>query len=229
MNLSKETISILKNFGTINQGLHFKKGNVLKTVTTHKNILAEAIIEENIPTDFGIYDLNNFLSVISLHKDTTSFEFDDRHVLIIGNGGRSKIKYRFCDPAMIVTPPDKQLTMPDPEITFELTSLDFDWIMRVASVLATPHIAVESNGTDVFLTAINLQDDSAHTEALTLPAIGNGHSFRMIFKTENLVKILPGAYDVEISSKGIAHFTNKNVKLNYWLTLESQSKYDKAV
>jgi len=228
MNLSKETLTILKNFGTINQGILFKKGTVLKTVTSHKNILAEAAIAEDMPNDFGIYDLNNFLSVISLHKDDTSFEFDNKHVLIVGNKGRSKIKYRFCDPNMIVIPPEKQLSMPPAEISFELTSEDFDWIMRAAAVLASPHVAVDSDGKTVTIVTLNLQDDSAHTDSLTLPVKGNGDTYRMLFKTENLTKILPGAYDVQISSKGIAHFKNKNVKLQYWATLEQGSKYEKS-
>ena len=95
MKLSNETVAILKNFGAINQGILFKPGKTLKTVSSHKNILAEVSIKEDIPAEFGIYDLNNFLSVISLHKDDPSFEFDEKQVTIVGNKGRSKIKYRF--------------------------------------------------------------------------------------------------------------------------------------
>jgi hypothetical protein len=142
MKLSTETISVLKNFGAINQGIMFKKGKTLKTVSSHKNILAEVTIKEDIPAEFGVYDLNNFLSVVSLHKDDPSFEFDEKHVVICGNKGRSKIKYRFCEPTMIVTPPEKALVMPDPEINFALTAEDFDWILRAASVLSSPQIAI---------------------------------------------------------------------------------------
>jgi hypothetical protein len=117
MKLSNDTLSVLKNFGTINQGLFFKQGKILKTVSSHKNILAEVTIKEDIPAEFGVYDLNNFLSVVSLHKDDPSFEFDEKHVVICGNKGRSKIKYRFCEPTMIVTPPEKAIAMPDPEIS----------------------------------------------------------------------------------------------------------------
>ena len=95
MKLSTDTINVLKNFASINQGILFKKGKVIKTISSQKTILAEATIGEDIPVDFGVYDLNNFLSVVSLHKDEPSFDFDDKHVMIQGNGGRSKIKYRF--------------------------------------------------------------------------------------------------------------------------------------
>jgi hypothetical protein len=229
MKLSANTLSILKNFGAINQGIFFKKGSVLKTVSSHKNILVEATIEEQIPTDFGVYDLNNFLSVVSLHKDVASFEFDDKHVVIVGNKGRSKIKYRFCDPTMIVVPPEKKITMPDPEISFELTSEDFDWVMRAAGVLSSPQIAVESDGSTMRIVTLDLQNDSAHTDSLELGNAKGDDKYRMVFKTENVSKILSGSYDVNISSKGVAHFKNKNVNIEYWITTETGSKFEKSV
>jgi len=227
MKLSNETLSVLKNFGAINQGILFKKGKTLKTVSSHKNILAEVTIKEDIPAEFGVYDLNNFLSVVSLHKDDPTFDFDDKHVVICGNKGRSKIKYRFCEPTMIVTPPEKQLTMPTAEISFSLTAEDFDWIMRAASVLSSPQVAIESDGKKVSIVTLDLQNDSAHTDSLEL-ADGNGAKYRMVFKTENLSKILAGAYDVSISSKGISHFQHKNVPLQYWITTEQGSKFEAA-
>jgi len=227
MKLSNETISVLKNFGAINQGILFKKGKTLKTVSSHKNILAEVDIKEDIPAEFGIYDLNNFLSVISLHKDDPSFEFDDKQVTIVGNKGRSKIKYRFTPANMIVTPPEKALTMPDAEIKFDLTAEDFDWVLRAAGVLASPQIAIESDGKKVSIVTLDLQNDSAHTDALEI-ANGNGNKYKMIFKTENITKVLAGTYEVSISSKGISHFKNKNLPLQYWITTEQGSKFEKA-
>jgi hypothetical protein len=227
MKLSNETVAILKNFGAINQGILFKPGKTLKTVSSHKNILAEVSIKEDIPAEFGIYDLNNFLSVISLHKDDPSFEFDEKQVTIVGNKGRSKIKYRFTPSNMIVTPPEKQLTMPDAEIKFELTAEDFEWVMRAASVLSSPQVAIESDGKKVSIVTLDLQNDSAHTDALEISE-GNGNKFKMVFKTENITKIMPGSYDVFISSKGISHFTNKKIPLQYWITTEAGSKFEKA-
>ena len=227
MKLSGETLSVLKNFGTINQGIFFKQGKTLKTVSSHKNILAEVTIKEEIPADFGVYDLNNFLSVVSLHKDDPSFEFDEKHVVIVGNKGRSKIKYRFCEPTMIVTPPEKQFVMPEAEIKFTFSSEDFDWVLRAASVLSSPHIAIESDGKKISIVTLDLQNDAAHTDALEI-AEGNGNKFKMIFKTENISKVMPGTYDISISSKGVSHFKNKNVPLQYFISTESGSKFEKA-
>ncbi len=227
MKLSSETISVLKNFGAINQGLLFKPGKKLKTVSSHKNILAEVDIKEEIPAEFGIYDINNFLSVISLHKDDPSFEFDDKQVTIVGNKGRSKIKYRFTPATMIVTPPEKAITMPEAEIAFELSAEDFEWVMRAANVLSSPQIAIESDGKKVSVVTLDLQNDAAHTDALEI-ADGNGDKYRMVFKTENITKLLPGSYEVKISSKGISHFKSKSVPLQYWVTTEQGSKFEKG-
>lgn len=224
MKLSGDTISLLKNFATINQGILFRQGKTIRTTSPHKNILAEANIPEEIPTEFGVYDLNNFLAVISLHKDIPTFEFVQNDVVICDSKGRSKIKYRFCDPRCIVTPPDKAIKMPDREIVFKLTQEDLDWVLRVASVLSSPQISVESDGSKISLVAMNLQDNSAHTDTLDI-ASGNGNKYRIIFKTENL-KMIPGAYDVEISpSCGVSHFKNMGRDLQYWITTESGSTF----
>jgi hypothetical protein len=227
MQLSNDTINVLKNFGAINQGILFKKGKVLKTMSSGKNILAEVTIKEDIPTEFGIYDLNKFLSVVSLHKDNPTFEFGDKEVKIVGNKGRSKMKYRFCEPTMIVTPPEKQLAMPNPEVSFSLSAEDFDWIMKAAGVLGSPQIAVESDGSKVTVTAFDSSDSSAHTDALEVSA-GNGDKFRFIFKTEHLTKLFGGAYDVQISSKGISNFKHKTVELQYWISTETGSTFTKG-
>ena len=190
MKLSNDTLNILKNFASINQGIMFKKGKTIKTVSGGKNVLAEATISEEIPTDFGVYDLNNFLSVLSLHKEEPLLEFESNDVLISGLKGRSKIKYRFCDPTMIVTAPEKELQVPNPEITFTLTAEDLDWVLRAANVLSSPQIAVESDGTKINLVTLDTTNDSAHTDCLEL-GDGNGSKYKMIFRTENISKVMP--------------------------------------
>jgi len=228
MKLSSETIGVLKNFGNINSGIFLKKGKTVKTVSSHKNILAQATIPDEIPADFGIYDLNEFLSVVSLHKDDLNLEFDSKNVVISGLKGRSKIKYRSCDATMVVSPPDKALALNDPEIQFDLSAEDFRWILDAANVLGSPQISVESDGTKVTLNTLDVSNDSAHTESLELDIEGSGNKYRMVFKTENISKILSGSYEVRISSKGISHFKNKKTALEYWITTEVGSTFQKA-
>lgn len=226
MKLSNETLSVLKNFASINQGILFKPGKTIRTISTHKNILAEAVVTEEIPQEFGVYDLNNFLSVLSLHKEEPTIDFDENNVVISGLQGRSKIKYRFCAPNMIVAAPDKNLELSNPEIKFDLSAEDFGWILRAANVLSSPHIAVESDGKKIFVTAFDVQNDSAHTESLEVSK-SNGDRYKMLFKTENM-KMLAGGYAVTISSKGIAHFKHKTMSIQYWIATEAGSKYEKV-
>jgi hypothetical protein len=228
MKLSDSTLSVLKNFGSINSGIFLKKGKVLKTVSAGKNILAQAVISDEIPSDFGIYDVNEFLSVVSLHKEDLELQFDSKNVVISGLKGRSKIKYRACDESMIVTPPEKGVQMPESEIQFELSAEDFRWVMDAANVLASPQICIQSDGTDVTVNTVDTANDSAHTESLKLDIEGTGNSYKMIFKTENISKILPGSYDVKISSKGISHFKNKKVPIEYWIATETGSTFTKG-
>jgi hypothetical protein len=225
MKISQETNAILKNFSQINQGILFKKGSVISTISSQKNILAEATIQETIPQDFSIYDLNNFLSVTSLFKDGSELDFDDKHVIIKGVGGRSKIKYRFTDSSMIVVAPEKRPNLPTVDIKFTLSKEDFDWIIKTANVLSSPNISVESNGETISLVAFNEKDDSAHTNALTISdADPEGKIFSMIFKTENL-KVLSDTYYIEISSKGLSTWTSTTQEIKYWITTEFSSTF----
>jgi hypothetical protein len=126
---------------------------------------------------------------------------------------------------MIVTPPEKALTMPDAEISITLNEDIFNKVLRTASVLASPQVAVESDGTTINISTLDTSNDSAHTNTIEI-AQGDGNNYRMIFKTENLSKILPGSYDVKISSKGISNFKNKNVAIQYWISTEQGSKFN---
>jgi hypothetical protein len=226
MKLSNDTLNVLKNFASINQGIMFKKGKTIKTVSGGKNVLVEAVISEEIPTDFGVYNLNEFLSVLSLHKEEPVLEFEKDTVLISGLKGRSKIKYRFCQPNMIVVPPEKPINMPDAEISFDISAEDFDWILRAANVLSSPNIVVESDGNKIYVSTVDVLDNSKHNDSLEV-SDGNGDTYRMVFKTENF-KMLSGGYSVKISSKGISHFKHKTVNIQYWIATETGSTFTKG-
>lgn len=224
MKFSNETISVLKNFASINSGILFKEGNVISTVSPQKNILADANIQETIPKQFGVYNLNEFLSVLSLFKGAGSLAFSEHHVLISSEDGRTKIKYKFASPSMIVVAPDKRPTLPTVDVSFDLSSEDFDLIMKTASVLGSPNVGIISDGSSVFLSTFSVNDDSAH-ENLTELSIESTGNYRLVFKTENM-KMLPGDYLVEISSKGIAKFSGKTTDVVYFVTLEVSSQYN---
>lgn len=223
MKLSDNTMSVLKNFADINTGVFLKKGKTQRTISKMKTVLAEAMIEEELPSDVGIYELNQLLSVLSMHKEKPELNFDGKNVVVLGNAGRSKTKIRACEKEMIITPPEKNLTVDSPEVTLSFTSEDFTWVMKAASVLGSPNIRIESDGKKVMFTALDLQNNAAHTESLEI-ADGVGDNYAFNFKTENF-KMVPGGYDVVISTKGVANFKHKTFKLQYWIATEAGSTF----
>lgn len=224
MKLTKDTLDVLKNFSTINSGIEFKKGNVIKTMSSGKTVLAKATLKDEFAQDFCVYDLNQFLSVHNMF-DNTEIDFEGDKNIIFKFGPKNSTKYRMTAKEMIVTPPEKELSLPSVDISFSLTKEDFSDLLKSASVLQSPNIAVESVGDKIVLTAFNAKDDAAHTNSIEV-AEGNGKNFKMVFLTENL-KMVSGAYDVEISSKGLASFKNKTVDIQYWVATESkESKFE---
>ena len=223
MKLSKHTLNMLKNFSDINMSIEIKKGNLLRTVSVQKNILAQAELEDEFPKDFAIYELNRFLGAVSLFDDP-ELEFNAKSV----NIGITKhsADYVYCDPSMIVTPPENNITFPDPEVKFTLTQDSLSQVMRASNVLGTPEIAIEGGphpNDSIRIKALDVNNDSTDTFQVVLDE-KSGHTFRFVFKTENM-KMIPGNYDVEISSKGISHFSLQGTKLQYWIATESTSNF----
>ena len=217
MKINKDTLNTLKNFSDINMSIEVKAGNTLRTVSVQKNILAQAEVETTFPQDFAIYEVNRFLGAISLF-DNPDFEFGEKSVRI-GND-RNSLNYVYCDPSMIVTPPENNITVPDPEVRFKLSQDSLSRVMKAGNVLGTPEIVVES-GSPMTVRAMDSQNDSSDTFHVNLDE-NTDKTFRFIFKIENF-KMIPGDYDVEISSKGIAKFSQN--QLQYWIATESSSTY----
>ena len=217
MKLSNETLTVLKNFSAINQGIQFKQGKKLTTVSSGKTVLAQANLKDEFPQDFCVYDLNQFLSVHSLNKDT-EIDFDDSNVIF--KSGRSKIKYRMTAKEMIVTPPEKEIKMASVDCDFTLTAEDYESVMKTASVLGSPHIAVVSDGDTIELVTFDANDNSTHTNSIQVGE-GNGKKYKIVFKTEN-IKLIPGSYNVKISFVGIGHFQNTKDDIQYWIAFEAK-------
>ena len=216
MKLSNETLAVLKNFSSINQGLEFKKGNKLTTISPSRTVLAQAILKDDFPEDFCVYDLNQFLSVYSLFKDATDLDFDDANIIF--NGGRRKTKFRKSAKEMIVTPPNKELKLDQIDCSFTLAVDDYSDILKAASVLSSPNVAVKSDGDTIELFAYDAKDDAQHTNSISVGE-GNGKTYKVVFKTENL-KMVQGSYEVQISFKGFVHFKNTKDDIQYWIAFE---------
>ena len=220
MKLSDSTLSLLKNFSTINTSILFKQGNKLRTMSVMKNILAEAIIAEEFPKDFGIYDLNQFLNGLGLHNNPELDFENDNHVII--KEGRSRSKYFFADPSVIITPPEKSIELPSEDVTFELSTDQLDKLLKAAAIYQLPDLcAVGENGV-VKLVVRDKKNETSNTYAVNVGETDALFSFN--FKVEN-IKILPGTYDVVVSQKLLSRFTAKNHDLLYYIALEPDSTF----
>jgi hypothetical protein len=220
MKFSENTLSILKNFSGINQSLLFKQGNVVKTISVMKNILAEATIDEDLPKDFGIYDLNQFLNGLSLHK-SAELDFENNNYVVIREG-KSRSKYFFADPSVIVTPPDKSINLPSQDVCFILDTKQLDKLLKAAAVYQLPDFSVVGEAGVVKLVVRDKKNDTSNDFSVIVGETDDVFTFN--FKVENL-KILPGTYEVVISQKLLSHFKNTNIEVSYWVALEPDSTF----
>ena len=219
MKLTNETISVLKNFSTINANLMVKAGSSLSTMSAMKNIVAKADVSEEFPSDFAIYDLNEFLSALSLFGKP-DLEFDNDFVIITEEGTSKSLKYWFSDPS-VVTTPSKEISMPSTELTFNLSSDTLNEITKAAAVIGVPDMALAGGK----LMVTDKKNSTANAYETSLDVGDVAAEYKFWFKVENL-KVMPGAYDVEVSSKKISHFTNTKLGVQYWIALEPESSYN---
>ena len=221
MKLSDNTLSLLKNFSTINQSILFKQGNKLRTISVMKNILAEATIAEELPKDFGIYDLNQFLNGLGLHHQPDLDFGNDGHVVI--KEGKMRTKYFFADPNVIITPPEKEISIPTEDVKFELSTQQLDKLLKAAGIYQLPDLAVKGSNGVVKLVVRDKKNDTSNDFSAIVGETDKNFTFN--FKIEN-IKILPGTYEVVVSQKLLSKFTNKDCDLKYYIALEPDSTYE---
>ena len=212
MKLSEKTLTLLKNFSNINQSILFKQGSSLRTISVMKNILAEATIDEDLPTDFGIYDLGQFLNGLALHT-RPELDFQNEGYVYIKEG-RMRSKYFFADPKVIVTPPEKEITLPSEDVSFTLSTDQLDKLLKAAGIYQLPDLTVVGRNGVVKIQVRDRKNDTSNDFAITVGETDESFSFN--FKVEN-IKILPGTYDVVVSKKLLSRFTCQNYNLKYYI------------
>ena len=221
MKITRQTIDILKNFSTINSSILVKPGSELETISTMKNILAKSTVSENWNQQFAIYDLVEFLGTITAESlENAELEFGEEWVTMLN--GKSSAKYFYADESTIVAP-TKTLEMPETEISFELSKSDLNSTLSMSGILSKPDLAITSDGKSISVVVMDKRDITSNDFRLDVGE-GNGDEYTMYFKTEN-IKVLKGSYDVAVSSKGISHFSNQDIDLEYWIALEPDSIY----
>jgi len=220
MKLSDSTLTVLKNFAGINNSILVKEGSQLRTISVAKNILAEADIPEDFPRDVAIYDLNQFLNGLSLHQDPNLDFTEDSHITI--KEGRRRVKYFYADPQVIIAPPDKEINLPTQEVCFQLESTSLEKLVKAAAVYQLPDLSVIGKNGDIHMVVRDKKNDTSNEYAVYVGE--TDQTFEFNFKVEN-IKIIPGAYDVIISSKLLSEFTNKQYNLKYFIALEPDSTF----
>jgi hypothetical protein len=223
MELSDGTLQVLKNFSGINQNILFKNGTTLKTISEARNVLARANLNEEFPKGFGIYDLNEFIGVLSL-VDTPRLKFDEEYVTVGDSTGRSKVKYFFSSEDTLTTP-QKDITMPEPDVKFVLDNDTLNKLKRAASTLGHNELSITGKDGVLSLSVVESQNYTSNSYSIDVEGeFKPDVSFNFILNIGNL-KILPGDYDVEISSKLITQFKNKDIDVTYWIALEKTSNF----
>ena len=220
MKLSDKTISLLKNFSSINQSILFKEGNKLRTISVMKNILAEATVSEDFSKDFGVYDLNQFLNGLSLYNNPELDFRNDGYVVI--KEGKSRSKYFFADPNVIVSPPDKDISLPSEDVCFEVSTDQLDKLLKASSIYQSTDLsAIGENGV-IKLVVRDKKNDTSNDYSVIVGETDSEFCFN--FKVEN-IKILPGTYEVVVSQKLLSRFTAKNSDLTYYIAMEPDSTF----
>ena len=220
MKLSEKTLNILKNFSSINQSILVKQGNQLRTISVAKNILAEAEIKEDFPRDFAIYDLNQFLNGLSLHQDPEMDFSPDSYVTI--REGKRRVKYFYADPNVIISPPEKAIQLPSQDVCFQLDSITLEKLLKAAAVYQLPDLCAVGDAGVIKLVVRDKKNDTSNEFAIVVGETDKEFTFN--FKVEN-IKIIPGAYDVVVSSKLLSQFTNSTHDLKYYIALEPDSTF----
>jgi len=221
MNLSSDTVAVLKNFSDINQNILVKPGNKVQTISTMKNILAEAEISEKFDSEFAIYDLPEFLRAVELFQKPNLNFNGGSNVQIADNNSKQSIKYFFADKSVIVAP-TKNITMPDKEVTFTLKKDDFARLQKGVTTLNLPDVAVKGDGKTITLVATDKKNKSSNDYSMSVGETDK--TFTAYFKAENF-KMVSDDYDVAISKQKISHFVNRNKPIQYWIALEPDSEF----
>ena len=221
MNLSDNTLTILKNFAGINNSILVKEGTQLRTISVAKNILAEAEIEEAFPREFAIYDLNQFLNGLSLHQDP-DLDFTPESYITIKEGKR-RVKYFYADPNVIISPPEKEITLPSEDVHFQLESASLEKLLKAAAVYQLPDFSVVGANGAVKLVVRDKKNDTSNEYAITVGETDKNFTFN--FRVEN-IRIIPGSYDVVVSSNLLSKFTNSQYNLKYYIALEPDSTFE---
>lgn len=223
MELNEKTLNVLKNFSGINQNLLIQEGNTIKTISEARNVVATAVVEEQFPQKFGIYDLNEFIGVLGL-VDEPNLRFAEESVTVSDSTGRSKVKY-FFSPEETLTSPTKDVNMPEPDVSFMLDNETLNKLKRAASTLGHSNVSITPSGGGILsLSVVDNENSTSNTYSIDIDGEYTSSDFNFIISIANL-RILPGDYEVKLSRKLITEFKHKELNVRYWIAVEKTSTF----
>lgn len=220
--MTDQVQQVLKNFAGINPNIVVEKGNTIRTLSEGRNVFGKATVDVDFPIKFGIYDLNEFLSVLSL-VDEPKLTFSESSCTVADTTGRSNIRYFFTDTDHLTTP-TKDIKMPDADVMFNIGNDTLNKIKRAASSLGHSELSITPNNGSIALTVFDSENPTSNTFSVDVDGRYSTDKFNLILSIANL-KVLPGDYQVDISSKLISHFTSTESGVEYWIALEKTSSY----
>lgn len=215
--LSRDTLDILANYSAINPSIVVSAGNQLRTISNAEHILSKYTCSEEFPKDFAIYDLSNFLNVISLFEDPTLDFSNDNYVTI--RSGSKYSKYYFSNPEITLkAAPNRDVKIPGFDIEFDVAENDIKSLKKAANIFNLEDMTIATQDGKVVATVCDLEDDTSNTYEQSFQGDFT-NEFSVNMKVENLV-LLPGDYSVSVASVGISEWKNKNLDLVYYIALE---------
>ena len=216
-------MAVLKNFATIQPNVVLNEGNVVKTIAEAKNVMSVAQLDQSFDKTVGIYNLDEFLSVLSL-VDSPELTFGEEFVTVSDANGRSKIKYFYSDIG-ILTSPSKDIPMPEAEVKFTLDESTLSRIRRAASALGHEKMTITSSSEgSIKICVVDNSDSTSNAFEIVVPGTCDSENFTFVMNIGNL-KLISGTYEVEVSSRLISRFTNSANKVSYFIALEKSSTY----
>lgn len=215
MKLSKTTLSVLKNFASINQSIVIKPGTTLETISNVKDVFAKFNVEETFDKNIAIYDLNEFLGVVSLFEDP-EFEFGDDSVII--SQGKQKQKYFYADQSIITTPPEKGVSLPSVEVSANLSKEQLGTLIKAAAVNSSSDLTFTNGDVKVHDKTIP-NSNSFIIEGVT----DTSAQYSLSIGVEKL-KVIADDYDVDVCAKGLANFKGAS-GVEYFIALQPDGQY----
>lgn len=221
MKFCNETLSLLKNFASINTNIIFKQGDTVSTISNAKNVFAKATIKETIPNEFAIYDLNSMLAMLTI-VDGQDIEFGDKCLTVTSPAG--KFEYYYSNPEIVTGAPAGEI---EHVVTykFKMTAEDIQMVLKAAAITGAPTMSVTNKNQVVTLSVSDRKNDTASNFKKSLGT--SFDNFDVFVAVENL-KVIPDAYEVSVAKTAngkakFLHFKHESRQLQYWIACEPGS------